>query len=354
MKLLLWTFIKFGEHMAQVTLQQVKSKARGHWKDILIHSTGLKSSVFRDIHQPCPLCKDGDDRYRFDNKKGSGTYFCNRCGAGDGIKFFKKYHKLDDDGLLNKLDEILGLSSGKPKIKLGATQSFSDVPDTEVIVPAPIGAPEPSFYHYKHGKPAKVWPYYDYLGNIFFYICRFDLPDGKKDVLPLTYCFYQDFKSKKMTYGWRWKGIKKSDGVRRPLYGLKAIVESIRAKGQEWVLVVEGEKTADAAQILFPELIVVTWSGGTKSVDSTDWSVLNGRNVIIFCDYDEPGHSANIDIYNKLMLIDPTRTVRIVCAPVSKSKGWDLADVDLETVNVDSLKNYLTAASFTSLVTEVK
>lgn len=340
--------------MSQLTIQNVKAKARGHWKEILAHCTGLSSSVFRDVHQPCPLCKDGDDRYRFDNKKGSGTYFCNRCGAGDGLTFLKKFYKLDEAQAIDKLDEVLGLSSGQPKIQLSQVETYSAAPDTKVIVPAPVGASKPSFYHYKHGKPSKIWVYYDYFGNVFFYVCRFDLGQGKKEVLPLTYCHYQDFKSKQMAYGWRWKGITKNDGVRRPLYGLNLIMESIAKKGEEWVLVVEGEKTADAAQMLFSELIPVTWSGGTKSVDNTDWSPLNGRNVIVFCDKDEPGHSANIDIYNKLVLMDPTRTVRIVCAPASKPESWDLGDVDLKTANIESLKNYLMTASFTSLKTDVK
>ncbi|MDP2564305.1 primase-helicase zinc-binding domain-containing protein [Pseudoalteromonas marina] len=336
-----------------MTVQSIKAKARGQWKQVLVYSTGLPQSVFRDVHQPCPLCKDGDDRYRFDNKKGSGTYFCNRCGAGDGFKFFKKFHSLDEDGAIDKLDEILGISSGDPKINLSAVETFKSVPETTVVVPAPVGAPKPNFYHYKHGNPSKVWTYYDMLGNVFFHICRFDLADGKKDVLPLTYCHYQDFRSKAMAYGWRWKGVTKSDGVKRPLYRLNHVMDSIQAGGDEWILVVEGEKTADAADALFSELICVTWSGGTKSIDNTDWSVLNGRNVIVFCDNDEPGHSANIDIYNKLMLLDPTRTVRIVCAPASKPESWDVADVDLKTANVDSLKQYVSQASFSSLQTEL-
>lgn len=35
-------------------------------------------------HGPCPAC-GGKDRFRFDDKEGRGTWFCNRCGHGDGL-----------------------------------------------------------------------------------------------------------------------------------------------------------------------------------------------------------------------------------------------------------------------------
>ncbi len=35
-------------------------------------------------HGPCPVC-GGKDRFRFDDKRGRGTWFCNYCGHGDGL-----------------------------------------------------------------------------------------------------------------------------------------------------------------------------------------------------------------------------------------------------------------------------
>lgn len=35
-------------------------------------------------HGPCPVC-GGKDRFRFDDKAGRGTWFCNQCGHGDGL-----------------------------------------------------------------------------------------------------------------------------------------------------------------------------------------------------------------------------------------------------------------------------
>jgi putative DNA primase/helicase len=56
--------------------------ARGRWPEILAALAGLSEAELRDRHQPCPLC-GGTDRYRFDDKDGSGSWFCNQCGGKD-------------------------------------------------------------------------------------------------------------------------------------------------------------------------------------------------------------------------------------------------------------------------------
>ena len=35
-------------------------------------------------HAPCPSC-GGRDRFRFDDQDGRGTFFCSKCGSGDGF-----------------------------------------------------------------------------------------------------------------------------------------------------------------------------------------------------------------------------------------------------------------------------
>src|SRR3546814_954855 len=32
------------------------------------------------------VCSSDLDRFRFDNKDGRGTYYCNKCGPGDGVQ----------------------------------------------------------------------------------------------------------------------------------------------------------------------------------------------------------------------------------------------------------------------------
>ncbi len=61
-------------------------QACGHWPRIL-PALGVK--VIKNRHQACPVC-GGSDRFRFDDKEGRGTWFCNQCGAGDGLKLVEK------------------------------------------------------------------------------------------------------------------------------------------------------------------------------------------------------------------------------------------------------------------------
>ena len=66
----------------------------------------------------------------------------------------------------------------------------------------------------------------------------------------------------------------------RPLYGL----DKIGTGGQ--VIVVEGEKCADALRIATGR-IVVSWAGGTHGVAHTDWTPLDNRPGLFPEDIDE-------------------------------------------------------------------
>lgn len=59
------------------------------WQYILPH-IGIEPRYLRNTHQPCPIC-GGKDRFRFDDKDGMGTYFCNQCGAGNGFTLMMKH-----------------------------------------------------------------------------------------------------------------------------------------------------------------------------------------------------------------------------------------------------------------------
>src|SRR5215471_3467442 len=80
---------------------------------------------------------------------------------------------------------------------------------------------------------------------------------------------------------WRWS----SWATPRPLYGLDHLADKPNAQ----VLVTEGEKAADAAARLLPELAVVTSPNGSKGASHADWTPLRGRAVIIWPDADGAG-----------------------------------------------------------------
>src|SRR5439155_14559290 len=98
-------------------------------------------------------------------------------------------------------------------------------------------------------------------------------------ILPLTFCRLANGR-----HGWRWHAF----SAPRPFYGLDRLAQFTVAD----VLLVEGEKTADAAQNLFPSYVAVTWPGGAEAVAKADWSILNGRRIVIWPDADASGHRA--------------------------------------------------------------
>src|SRR5271154_4119428 len=63
-----------------------KDRAKGRWKDIL-GGLGVAPEYLTGKHTGCPICKEGKDRFRFDDKDGSGSFICSKCGAGDGVTF---------------------------------------------------------------------------------------------------------------------------------------------------------------------------------------------------------------------------------------------------------------------------
>lgn len=64
--------------------EPIAERARGRWRAILA-GLGLHKRYLENRHGPCPQC-GGKDRYRFDDKDGRGTWYCNQCGAGDGMQ----------------------------------------------------------------------------------------------------------------------------------------------------------------------------------------------------------------------------------------------------------------------------
>ena len=60
------------------------------WPSVLAQ-LGIPESALRNKHGPCPAC-GGKDRFRFDNKNGRGTYYCNGCGPGDGFQLLERVH----------------------------------------------------------------------------------------------------------------------------------------------------------------------------------------------------------------------------------------------------------------------
>ncbi|HLO75020.1 MAG TPA: DUF927 domain-containing protein [Magnetospirillum sp.] len=177
------------------------------------------------------------------------------------------------------------------------------------------------------GKPAAFWVYRNRTGQRLCVICRFDLADGRKEFLPLTYCEHPDGRCE-----WRWKGLPKP----RPLYGLDRLAERAAAP----VIVCEGEKAANAAGMLFPDHIATTSPNGAKSAGKADWSPLAGRRVVIWPDHDEEGRAYAADVA-RLAIAAGAESVAVVTVPDAFPEKWDLADTLPEGWTEDGLRTLL-------------
>lgn len=162
---------------------------------------------------------------------------------------------------------------------------------------------------------SRSWAYHDAPGNVIAHVVRFDMPGGGKDILPLRFLPPDSALPDPLNPShWRWRGWRAPEQV--PLYNAHLLA---RRPGDP-VLVVEGEKTADAAAALFPGHVVVTWQGGSKTAVRADVSALNGRVVSIWPDNDAPGLDA------ARVLAARITGASIVPVPPGVPEGWDLAD----------------------------
>lgn len=83
--------------------------AQGRWRSIL-PALGVSTDYLSGKHGPCPICKDGKDRFRFDDKGQKGTWFCGHCGAGDGVKLLMLVNGWDFKEAVAEISRIAGVS----------------------------------------------------------------------------------------------------------------------------------------------------------------------------------------------------------------------------------------------------
>jgi putative DNA primase/helicase len=154
--------------------------------------------------------------------------------------------------------------------------------DWHPIVPPPGDAARPDLSGFD-----VVYSYTDADGVPLFYVRRKNaLGSRKKTFVPLTFGVLNGKK------GW----FSKHPDAPRSLYGLARLA----ALPDAMVLICEGEKSADAAQRMFPDMACVCWCAGTANVKSADWSPLIAREVYIWPDNDASGAKAATEVAEHL------------------------------------------------------
>jgi putative DNA primase/helicase len=95
-----------AEYAARV--DGVKQRAHGRWTEVL-GALGLDEQMLRRKPMPCPICKDGVDRFQFTDKFGEGNYHCRKCGAGGGFKLLQACNGMDFHAALCAVEQVLGM-----------------------------------------------------------------------------------------------------------------------------------------------------------------------------------------------------------------------------------------------------
>ncbi len=270
----------------------------------------------------CPFHEEKTPSLQVNPRK--QIFKCFGCGkGGDVFDFLMAYGKTLPEAVAI-LEGNAALIPDFEKKKARQKQSRVDWKPLQPQHPASV------FTHYRHGEPSRTWAYRNPDGSILGYVCRFDLADGKKEVLPYSYCTDGN------RYEWRWQGL----DVPRPLYNLHLLAQF----PDKTVIIVEGEKCADAVNEQMDKAIAVCWIGGSKGIKNADWQPLLGRKIIYWADnhtqdrygekhpkagelkpfHEQDGNAAMLAI--DAILKDHCSTRKWLNVPAEMPHKWDAAD----------------------------
>ncbi|WP_394027412.1 DUF3987 domain-containing protein [Desulfovibrio falkowii] len=247
-------------------------------------------------------------------EKGVGGDFATGETWSDIIDLASQVWKIRPKEAADCLAEQYGLISAKHSASPGRQQGVNrNRKQAEIVIAIPADAPEPPKAHHRLGPPAARWLYHDAAGNPLHYVYRFEPQDKQgKEILPLCLC-----RQPGGALQWQWRAWP----APRPLYNLHKLA---RAGSDTSVLLVEGEKAADAAQTLFPGYVCTTWSGGANAFAKAGFASLKGRRIVIWPDNDQAGFKAALSIAP--LLTDEDTAITILPVSASLPEAWDVAD----------------------------
>ncbi|WP_295885434.1 CHC2 zinc finger domain-containing protein [uncultured Thiohalocapsa sp.] len=225
----------------------------------------------------CPFHEDPTPSFGVNLR--TGAFRCFGCDANGGsiIDFAMMADGLSFDdacaALADRYHVEPGTAQAAPPPRSSPPKSDPEPPRPATLTPIPADAlaTRPT-EHPKHGAPSQTWTYTDADGHPVAYVHRFDPDRGRKVFSPQTWTAAD---------GWQWRAPPKP----RPLYRLQALATRPDAP----VCVCEGEKAADAAAELLPDMVTSATMNGANAAGLADLSPLAGRHVKIWPDADDPG-----------------------------------------------------------------
>ncbi|WP_201830994.1 AAA family ATPase [Microvirga zambiensis] len=190
------------------------------------------------------------------------------------------------------------------------------------LSPLPPDTPNPFVAMMDQGLIDSCYFYFDQDGRGLGAVTRKNKPSGKQ-ILPYIYVEYESGER-------QW--IPGSFPKPWPLYGLRELTHRPNAP----VLIVEGEKSADAVHKHILSHVPIAWPGGSSAVDQIDWSPLRGRDIILWPDADRAGRGA-MEKVRAQAIAAGAQSVRCVQLPPHLPEGWDLADEIPDGLDVQQL-----------------
>ena len=200
-------------------------------------------------------------------------------------------------------------------------------------LPPPREPPPAHEFEHEGRRGSSVWVYRTPVGEPLFTTVRFDIDDPetvpagtkpRKNVVPFIYG------QRKGQPVWR----SKAPDAPRPLYGL----DRLAARPDAPVVVVEGEKSADAATAIFRDMVAVTSQGGAEADAKADWTPLRGRRVVIWPDNDSAGRKYAEAVRGHLQKVGAA-SIHTVPVPQDWPSGWDVADAPPGGVTIEQLRD---------------
>lgn len=296
----------------------------------------------------CPFHGEKTASFTLSDEK--GFYHCFGCGAhGDVIAFVMNYHGvgfteacgiLGGERVAPDAPRYIAPPADKSDIYAGLTQINSpEIPTAGKLI---------RLWNPKSGKwssfnPAMVFQYRAVNGDLVGCVLRIDLKDGKKETPQIRYAAAV---GPQQEPGWtRWPFVKP-----RLLYGL----ETLPADPGEQIIIVEGEKAAEAARRMLAGWCVMTWPGGTQGARHAEWGPLRGRPLVLVPDADrklkggvltpyleQPGAAVMEEIAGITAALGCPVKVVDVGIDLERADGWDLADAETDGWDGDRTLTWL-------------
>ncbi|WP_321337739.1 CHC2 zinc finger domain-containing protein [Breoghania sp.] len=275
-----------------------------------------------DEHEACcPLHSENTPSFTiFTGSDGAERFHCFGCGErGDVVDFVKAIKNVDTATAI----KVLGGEEYRDNVVKTLAPRRDPYDGLELVEQSGEIAPRERLRLYNpkrrgterewsNCRPAAVYPYRRADGSLFGYVLRNEFEGGKETPMVMRVRLHDG------STAWSRYPFPKP----RPLYGL----DHLKPEGQ--VVVVEGEKCRDALalvlQPILPRVSVVSWPGGSYGINHADWSVLNGRSVLIWRDADDAGAKTEEGLCR--ILAGHGCALKVIDVPGDKPKGWDCAD----------------------------